>query len=195
LIALLLVALGPPVAFAAEAVKDTSYVVDGSRVLRHEVVVAASAADAWSAFASAEGWRTWAVQFARQTPATLGVGTELETSYNPNAVLGAETNIRQRVLAFIPGRMFAFHTTKVPKGFPHGDAFTKVFSVVEFEVVTASRTRVRMSMLGYAPGKAYDELYAFFAHGNAVSLQKLAQRFETGPIDWVKELAPAPAAR
>ena len=37
-------------------------------------------------------------------------------------------------------------------------------------------------------GAGFDGLYNFFAKGNPWSLGKLAERFETGPIDWKKAL-------
>ena len=76
-----IVALTLPIAAqAAEAVKDTSYVAAGSRVLRHEIVVAASAADAWSAFTTVDGWRGWATPYVTLSTAQLAVDAEFESS-------------------------------------------------------------------------------------------------------------------
>jgi len=187
----LLIALSlPGPAGAAQAVKDTSYVAaGGSRVMRHEIVVGAPAADVWNAFVTAEGWRTWATPYATLTPAKLAFNAELVTSYNPNAAPGDDTNIHHRMLSFIPERMLAFHTTQPPKGFPHPIELSQVFSVVEFEPLNAKQTRVRLSMIGYGAGVGFDEIYGFFAKGNPWTLEKLAERFETGPIDWKKALA------
>ena len=43
---------------------------------------------------------------------------------------------------------------------------------------------------GYGPGPGFNELYRMFQGGNAWSLAKLKQRFETGPVDWKAQLAP-----
>jgi hypothetical protein len=172
-------------AFAAQ-VADTSYVApDGTRVLRHEVVVAASASDVYQAFATAEGWRTWAVPFAEMTPA-FGVGAVLETSYNPAAKIGDAKNIKNKILAYIPNRMFAFQAVQAPTGFKHADLLAHIFTVAELEQVSAKKTRIRLSMLGYAQGPGFDELYAAFSKGNAWTMEKLAERFAKGPIDWQK---------
>jgi uncharacterized protein YndB with AHSA1/START domain len=187
LIAFLIVLLAATPALAAPAVKNTSYLApDGSRVLRHEVVVRADVAAAWQAFTTAEGWRDWAAPYATRSTAQLSTETEFETSYNPKAVAGAETNIRQRVLAYIPGRMFAFRTTQSPKGFPHPKEITHVFNVVEFEPLAKKRTRVRLSMIGFGTGDGFDGLYKFFEAGNAWSMAKYAAHFANGPIDWKK---------
>jgi uncharacterized protein YndB with AHSA1/START domain len=175
---------------ASEAVRNTSYVAaGGSRVLRHEIVVSAPVADAWTAFTTAEGWRSWATPYATMSPSALAFDAELVTSYNPNAAPGDETNIHHRMLSYIPERMLAFHTTQPPKGFPHPNELAKIFSVVEFEPLGAKRTRVRLSMVGYGAGPGFDEIYGFFVKGNPWTLEKLAERFESGPIDWTKALA------
>jgi hypothetical protein len=59
---------------------------------------------------------------------------------------------------------------------------------VEFEPLNARQTRVRLSMIGFGAGKGFDDIYGFFAKGNPWTLEKLAERFETGPIDWKKAL-------
>jgi uncharacterized protein YndB with AHSA1/START domain len=169
---------------AAGQVVDSSYrASDGSRVLRHEIVVPASTADVYAALTTADGWRTWAVPFAVMTPA-FGAGAILETSYNPSAKAGEATNIKNKVLAYIPERMFAFQAVQAPAGFKHAELLAQIFTVAELERVSAKRTRIRLSMLGYGEGQAFDELYGVFASGNAWTMSKLAERFEKGPMDW-----------
>jgi uncharacterized protein YndB with AHSA1/START domain len=185
LLALMLWTASATVALAAN-VADTSYAApDGTRVLRHEIVVPASAAEVYRAFTTAEGWRTWAVPFAQLTPG-LSVGAIMETSYNPAAKPGDANNIKNKVLAYIPDRLFAFQVVQAPQGFKRADLLARVFTVAEFEAVDTRRTRIKLSMLGYGSGAAFDELYAFFSKGNAWTAQKLAARFEKGPIDWTK---------
>jgi uncharacterized protein YndB with AHSA1/START domain len=173
---------------AAGQVADTSYkAADGTRVLRHEIVVPASAAEVYAALTTAEGWRTWAVPFAVMTPA-FGAGAIIETSYNPNAKPGEATNIKNKVLAYIPERMLAFQAVQAPAGFKHAGELAQIFTVAELEPVDAKRTRIRLSMLGYGEGQAFDELYGHFAKGNAWTMTKLSERFEKGPIDWTKKI-------
>ena len=183
LIALILWSAGATAAFAAD-VADTSYAApDGTRVLRHEVVVAAQVADVYRAFTTAEGWRTWAVPFAELTPG-LSVGAIMETSYNRAAKPGDPNNIKNKVLAYIPDRLFAFQAVQAPQGFKHAALLAQVFTVAELEPAGAQHTRIKLSMLGYGSGAAFDELYAHFAKGNAWTAQKLVERFEKGPVDW-----------
>lgn len=174
----------------AGTVIDTSYIArDGSRVIRHELDIPASAGDVYQAFTTADGWQGWAVPFARLS-GDLSVGADIETSYNPGASVGDAGNIKNRVLAYVPDRFFAFHVAKAPEGFPHADLITRVFTVAEIEPRNAGTVHLKLSMLGYGKGAGYDELYAFFRKGNAMTMENLKRRFDKGPIDWKTELAP-----
>lgn len=154
---------------------------DGSRTLVHETVVKASAAEAWTAIATADGWRGWAV------PTAWMDGDMLETSYDARASRGDDTTIQQQILLSVPERLIAFRTTKAPKGFPNFDSFRQTTHWIELESAGIGRTRVRLVSAGYADDEAGRQLASFFTEGNRVSLQRLRQRFATGPIDWAKE--------
>jgi uncharacterized protein YndB with AHSA1/START domain len=169
-----------PVAIAATRAPD------GSHVLAHEVVVDAPAADVWTAISTAEGWKTWAVPVAWGSAADADL---LETSYTPSAQPGDRSTIQQRFLARIPGRLLAFRTERAPQGFPDFDTYRLVTSVFELEPLGESRTRVRLTGSGYADTEAGRRLLGFFREGNRVSLDRLRQRFVTGPLDWAAVLS------
>ncbi|MGQ0559599.1 MAG: SRPBCC family protein [Sphingosinicella sp.] len=155
---------------------------DGSITLVHQGLVAAPAGDIWTAITTAEGWRGWAVPRA-----WMHGENELETSYSPGAQPGDPNNIRQRMLVRVPGRLLAFHTIRAPAGFPHFDTFTRVTSVIELVPLDERHTRVRILGAGYPENEAGRALLGFFREGNRVSLERLQQRFLTGPIDWSRE--------
>ncbi len=85
-----------PAAAAATPVETVAVTgtaaADGTQVLVHEVVVAASPADVWEAVSTAQGWMTWAVPIAWQQ------GDLLETSYASAARPGDPTTIQQQIL-------------------------------------------------------------------------------------------------
>lgn len=156
---------------------------DGRHRLVHETIVAAPAAEVWRAIATVEGWRTWAVPVAWGPEPNV-----IETSYSPEAQPGDASTIRQRILAAVPGRLFAFRTIRAPAGFPDFETFAEVTSVFELEPLGENRTRVRLTGAGYADSEAGRRLLGFFREGNRVSLERLRQRFETGPLDWAAVL-------
>jgi hypothetical protein len=183
-IAALLVTVAP----AAEVRSWIADHPDGTRATVAEVVVAASASQAWQAVSTAEGWKSWAVPFAQFE--SLQLGTIIETSYAANARAGDEHNIRNRVLAYLPERMLAFQAVHAPPGFKHAELLKDTFSVIELETVDATHTRVRLTGCGYRSGVAFEEMQRFFLQGNAWTLGQLAKRFEAGPIDWSKAKPP-----
>jgi uncharacterized protein YndB with AHSA1/START domain len=164
------------VAAAVEA--STSQGPDGSHALVHETVVSATAAQVWQAISTADGWRGWAV------PVAWLEGDLLETSYTPTAARGDPSTIQQRIVATIPGRMFVFRTIKAPQGFPNFDTFRAVTHVLEIEPVEEGRTRVRLTSAGYADTEAGRQLLGFFNEGNRITLERLRDRFVSGPVDW-----------
>lgn len=165
----------------ADDVAVSSSLGQEGHVLVHETIVDAPAAAVWEAVSSAEGWRTWAVPVAWVPPGEPDV---LETSYTATARPGDRSTIRQRFIARIPGRLVVFRTIKAPDGFPHFDTYRQVTSLFELEPLGERRTRVRLTGSGYADTEAGRQLLGFFREGNKVSLQRLRQRFETGPLDW-----------
>lgn len=182
-LALLLIAL-PANAQVTEALKDEP---DGSRTLTHELVVPAPATEAWKAVATLEGWKSWAVPSAWADPADPDA---FETSYSLTAKPGDASNIVNRFIARLPGRIAVYRTTRTPKGFPHAQAYLGVTSFFEIEAIDDRQTRVRLTGTNYPAGAAGDALLGFFRAGNRQSLEALRDRFVSGPADWARKLAP-----
>lgn len=171
-----------PAAAMAQAVSVSDRrEADGTLTLSHEVTVAAPPAEVWAAIATPEGWRTWAVPTSWIAPDDA---ESIESSYDPAARHGDPTIIRQHFLARLPGRLLVFRTTRAPQGFPHFETYARVTSFFEIEPVDAGHSRVRLTGAGYADSEAGRRLLGFFRDGNRVSLERLRDRFVTGPRDW-----------
>jgi uncharacterized protein YndB with AHSA1/START domain len=177
--ALLLLA---PVATAAQDVTmGERREADGTLTLSHAIVIDAPAADIWTAVSTAAGWRTWAVPLAWDAPVEPDT---IETSYAPDARPGDPTTIRQHVLARIPGRLIVFRTVKAPDGFPNFETFARTTGFIELEALGERRTRVRVTGAGYPDTEAGRQILGFFRDGNRITLERLRQRFVSGPLDW-----------
>ena len=87
-------------------VVDSSFTdANGDRTLQLSIVVSASASDAFAAFATADGWKTWAVPFAVGEPR---VGAVMETAYWLDAKPGDRGNIRNQFIAWLPERLLPY---------------------------------------------------------------------------------------
>jgi len=153
---------------------------DGSLGLSHEIIVPAPVEQVYAAFATAGGWKSWAVPHAWDVPGSPDL---IETSYAPDARLGNPANIRQQFLARVPNRLLVFRTVQFPPGFPDAEVYARTTGIAEFEP-TGAGTRVRLSGTGYPAGEVGQRLMAFFREGNRTSLEQLRARFVTGPVDW-----------
>lgn len=167
---------------ATAAVVNVSYQpAEGGFVLRHEAVVPAPPGEVWEAVSTTEGWMSWAVPFAR---VDFRLGGRIETSYDPSAQAGDPANIISRILAYLPGRMIAFQAEQAPPDFPHPELLEGLFSVLEITPHGEGESRVAVSGVGYTDSPGHLELRAFFERGNAWTLERLIERFASGPVDW-----------
>ncbi|HWA90654.1 MAG TPA: SRPBCC domain-containing protein [Rhizomicrobium sp.] len=173
-------------ATAAEAqVKDTSFVdSSGHRVQQLEAVIAAPADKVWNAFVTDKGFASWAAPVAHVTLANDGM---IEASYDRNAKIGDPDNIRNRIVAYVPGRLLVLANDHAPKSAPFSaEAFSKIRTVIEFQDLGDGKTRVIESGVGYGDGADFDGVYKHFRAGNAYEFQLLSDLFTKGPVDWSK---------
>ncbi len=155
-------------------VSNTSYVdAAGERALQLSMDIPAAPHDVFQAFATAEGFKRWAVAVAR---VDLRTGGEIEASYDPKAAIGDPNNIKNQIVTFIPDRLLVIRNVQAPAGFPGKDAFQKTVTVIEFEAITTG-TRVRLTNTGYGTGPEADTVYGHFEWGNAYTLAELRKRF------------------
>lgn len=163
-------------------VANSSYVeADGDRVLQLSIVVKATPAEVWRAFTTAEGYREWVAPVAQ---IDLAVDGMIEASYSSTARIGDPNNIRNRIVAYVPERMFSIRNVQAPKQLPYRELFPQISTTIELEDLGGGRTRVMLTAVGYGQGVGFDTLYRHFEWGNAYTLNELKVRFEKGPVDW-----------
>ena len=166
---------GSAVAQASSPLEDTSSVeANGHRIIQLSVEIPAPPSDVWSALTTSEGWRRLGVSFAQVDFRTGGM---IETGYAPGATAGAVGNIRNQIVAYVPGRMLAIRNVQAPPGFPHAAEFAQTATVMELDPVGEGRTRVTLTATGFAPGPAFDTLHGFFLRGNGQTLETLRDSF------------------
>ena len=193
LLAVAMLSLASCCGYAAAAsppgVEDSSQVgTDGARTQRLSVVVPAAATAVWAAFTTTEGYVAWAAPVAQ---VDFRLGGMIETSYAADARLGARENIRNEIVAYAPGRMFALRNRQAPPDVPFDvTVFQSLHTVVLFDDLGGDRTRVTIVQPGYGAGEAYERVYRLFEWGNGATLVALRDRFVNGPTDWRKGAPP-----
>ena len=165
---------------------------DGRQALHQHIDIAAPLPAVWEAVTTSAGWRSWAAPFAE---VDFRLGGVIETSYQAGAQAGSPTNIRNQIVAFAPQRMLAIRNVQAPPntGFDV-PTFQSLHTVLLLDALDGGRTRVTTVQPGYRSGEPWDTVLKHFRGGNAWSLEKLKERFEKGPVDWARLMAPRPAS-
>ncbi|HZZ88459.1 MAG TPA: SRPBCC domain-containing protein [Caulobacteraceae bacterium] len=157
---------------------DSSYVTaDGAKNLRLSAVIEAPVAVLWKAFVDPAEFKRWNSPVAA---IDLRVGGSLEASYDPAKPIGDPDNIRHRIVTFIPERLLVFQNIQAPHALPDASAFQRTVTVVQYEPLGPSRTRVTLTSTGWGADPASTRLYSFFQSGNAEELEKMKQVYEAG---------------
>jgi uncharacterized protein YndB with AHSA1/START domain len=175
-------------------VENLSFVApDGTRTLDLRAVIPAPPPAVWDAWATSAGFGSWAAPVAA---VDFRLGGSMEASYDFVAKPGDRDNIRNQIVAFVPGRMFAIRNVQAPSKAPFDvAAFQTLHTVVLLEPVGTTATRVEVVMPAVGTGPAYDSVYKHFEWGNAYVLDSLRKRFADGPTDWAKVEAQMKAKR
>ena len=187
-LALALFLAATPVLAAPPVIKDTSYrEANGQRVQQVEVVVPVPLAKVWDAFMTDAGFMGWAAPVAHVTPGNDGM---MEATYSLTGKIGNPENIKNQIVAYVPGRMLAIRNVHVPKGAPFDPKYiSQIRTVVLLDDLGNGSTRITISGVGYGEGPGFDDLYAHFHAGNAEELASLVTYLTKGPVDWKAQAA------
>ncbi len=150
----------------------------GERILVEEVWLDAPVATVWAAYATADGWESWA---APKAEVDLRVGGTIRTQYDPAAAIGDPGTNTLRIVNYVPERLLTLKADLQPN-WPEllkQDA-DNLSNVILFEEVAPGRTRLRSYGIGYRDTPEYDELLGFFQQANAGLYAKLIRHVEGG---------------
>lgn len=149
---------------------------------RHEAVLDAPPAEVWRLWTTAEGLREW---HAPHVAFELALGGRMSTEYDPSGTLGDAGTIVNRILAFEPERMLTIQVETPPAKFPFPEEVLAMWTVIDLEPVDdGRRTRLRVTGLGFGEGERFEQLRGFFERGNAITVERLAERIRAGrPLD------------
>jgi uncharacterized protein YndB with AHSA1/START domain len=139
-----------------------------------EALLNAPLGEVWKMFTTKEGIESWMVA---KTDIDLQAGGLWRTSYSKDSNLDDDSAIHHRILAYDPLRMLTFRTIKSPKNFPFPTAILRTWTVVYFEPVGESRTKVTARMLGFTDDDESQRMRKFFEVGNKSTLDALVKKF------------------
>jgi uncharacterized protein YndB with AHSA1/START domain len=152
----------------------------GSRTLAaeplvHEAIIHAPVQEVWRLFTTAEGMQSWMVARA---DIDLRIGGLMSTRYAGDGPLGDDKTIVNRILSFEPERMLSIQVTRPPADFRWKNAVKSMWTVMYFRPMEPGTTSVRIVGLGFDSSEESRQMRAFFAEGNAWTLEQLRKRFQ-----------------
>ena len=149
------------------------------RAIDKQIEVAASLDQAWEAWTTREGVRSFFAPDAKIEP---HVGGAYEVYMDPLAKPGMKGADDMRVMAVQPKRMISFDWNAPP----HLAEARKqrTFVIVRLEPVGERQTRVSLHHTGWGDGGEWDATYAYFDKAWSAVLGNLKKRFDSGPQDW-----------
>ena len=160
---------------------------DDVRALVKQVEVAADLESVWSAWSTQSGLESF---FAPEARIELAVGGRLDIHFfpdNPPGTRGAEGMI---LLAVEPRRRIAF-TWDAPPMWPEIRKQRSLVAVSlesmnmeSLDMESRQTTRVRLEQTGWGQGAEWLAVYEYFDHAWDTVLNRLQQRFASGPVDW-----------
>jgi uncharacterized protein YndB with AHSA1/START domain len=144
---------------------------DGTRYYSNSVVIAAPVAKLFAAFTNTAEYRKWG---SPVSAVDFKLGGVIEASYDPKGHLGDPDNIKNMLVAYVPDRLLVFRNVQAPAQLPGRAEYGKTVKVIEFASLGAGSTRVTVSGVGFGTGPTFDQLFSFFAPGDAHMLETLS---------------------
>jgi uncharacterized protein YndB with AHSA1/START domain len=138
-----------------------------------EAVINAPVSVVWREWTTKEGIESWMVA---KTEIDLRIGGTFRTSYSKTSNLDDDESLRHIILSFDPLKMFSMRTVKPPKNFPFQKAILNTWTVVYFEPVGESQTKVIARMLGFGEDEESQKMRSFFEAGNKTTLDSLVKK-------------------
>lgn len=147
-----------------------------------ETTVAAPIDEVWKAWTTRDGIKTF---FAPDANVELRVDGPYEIFFMPDQPVGQRGADGMRILSFQKPCMLAF-TWNAPPHLPEPRGqLTHV--VIRLEAVEAGKTLVGLWHDGYGIGGQWDEAFLYFQRAWGIVLDRLRERFASGPVDWSKD--------
>lgn len=166
--------------------------VAAERAIDKDVLVAATLDQAWAAWTTRDGIRSF---FAPDAVVEPRVGGAFHIYMDPGGELGMKGADDMRYLALQPKKMLSFDWN-APPSLPEVRA-QRTFVIVRFFPVGSTQTRVTIHHTGWGEGGEWDKSFAYFDRAWGAVLANMQKRFVDGPLDWsswLKQMAAGRAA-
>ena len=140
-----------------------------------EVLVETNREAVWERWTTKEGIQSF---FAPNCKVELRLGGPFEMYFIADAEPGGQGSEGCKFLSYLPNEMLSF-TWNAPPNFPeirNSDQYTWV--ILQFEKMTATSTKVKLSHLGWRTGEQWQDVYDYFDAAWERVLENLIRSFK-----------------
>lgn len=148
---------------------------DGTRYYQDSLVIKAPVARLRAAFTDTAQYRAWG---AKVSATDFRIGGMIEASYDPAGHLGDPQNIKNQIIAYIPGRLLVFRNIQAPDQLLGKRGYRDTVKTLEFTALSPDATGAAVSGMGFGQSAGFDALYAFFSGGDGEMLTVLKRAME-----------------
>ncbi|MBL8886147.1 MAG: SRPBCC domain-containing protein [Phycisphaerales bacterium] len=147
------------------------------RFVRNEGVIHAPVSELWKSFQTPEGiQKMWSVPKA---DVDFRPGGRIRTTYDATGTLGDDGTIVNEIVTLEPERVLVLRSIAPKKAPDYIQEICKTgWTVLRFEPLSPTSTRLTITGLGYKDGELYDKAFEFFKKGNGWTLEKMQEAFE-----------------
>lgn len=182
---LVLLCSGQITASDKEIKKDDKIFLTTGLMIRKSVDVNAALDNAYEAWTTDEGVRSF---FAPGSSIELAIGGKYELYFDPKGKPGQKGSENCKILSFLPGEMLSF-TWNNPPSIPEiRNEHTWV--VIFFQPLEEKKTRITIVHLGWQAGESWQKALQYFDKAWELVLGRLQYRFLNGPLDWKNPFTP-----
>jgi uncharacterized protein YndB with AHSA1/START domain len=153
------------------------------RAIKSTVILPATLDQAWAAWTTTEGVKSF---FAPDARVEARVDGPFEVYFNPFGAPGMKGADGMRFLSIQEKKMITF-TWNAPPTMPEVRK-QRTYVTVRFKARDEKTTEVTLYHGGWGEGAEWDKAFAYFGKAWNSVLLSLEERFVKGPIDWSEDL-------
>lgn len=151
---------------------------NGDIFLIQEVTMNAPVKKVWAAYATAEGWESWATPVAS---VDLNIGGTIRTNYRKEGKTTDDDAVVLHIINYVPERVLTLQAELGPH-FPAAltEREKQMYNLITFHSLGENRSKIVSYGIGYKDTPEMQKLLKFFISSNEQTYERLIKYVETG---------------
>ncbi len=149
---------------------------NGDILLIHEMTINSPVDNVWNAFATTEGWTSWAVPVGK---VDMKIGGLIQSNYREDGKITDDDAVTLHIINYVPKRAITLQAELAPH-FPDvlKSREKQMYNLITFDPVNENQTKLISYGIGYKDTPELQKMLQFFVKGNEQSYQQLIKYLE-----------------